>query len=145
MVFPWQMSKNTPTPILRKKKKNAPLPSGNQSMGLAERKIEAETCKAEAHAEYWQTKNAQMLGELVPRDEFERQIAARSALFRSDMESFCMSIPNDVVAMVNGDATKIPDLQEFLLRKIANVLGRYAFDPVFNSTTKTAKEVEVDK
>jgi hypothetical protein len=102
-----------------------------QAKGVAEAKAAAEARKAAAQATHWETKTQQLLGNLVPRDEFERQIAARSALFRSDMEAFCLSIPGEVVAVVGGDPTKIPDLQQFLTRRMAAVLGRYARESVF--------------
>lgn len=109
------------------------LAEPEQAQGVAEAKAAAEARKAAAQATHWETKTQQLLGNLVARDEFERQIAARSALFRSDMEQFCLSIPGEVVAVVGGDPTKIPDLQQFLTRRMSAVLGRYAREAVFKT------------
>ena len=66
-----------------------------------------------------------LAGELVPRDIFEHELAARAVIFNSDLENFVHGKTVEMIALVGGDQTKAPDLIAFLLAEKARILGRY--------------------
>jgi hypothetical protein len=54
--------------------------------------------------------NATLLKEML-----DRELAKRTAFLRNDFEVFCRTRAAEIVALVNGDPGKIPDLVTYLL------------------------------
>jgi hypothetical protein len=97
----------------------------------AEDKARAELEISQEKVEHLRMKNKVAAGLYVPRDSFERELAQRAIVFKSDMEAFCRSKAPDIVALVGGDKDRIPDLIEYLLGESATWLNRYAADREF--------------
>jgi hypothetical protein len=93
---------------------------------LQHEKLVAEIDKTKAQARHWSMKAEIFTGAYVPKDLFEKELAKRCALFKNDLETFARSEAPEFVACVAGDPGKISDLIELMLRKIENVLSRYA-------------------
>ena len=91
-------------------------------------KSAAEARKVSAQAEHWEIKTKILRGEYVERSAFERALARRAAVFKSDIENFIRNNCGEMIAMVAGDATRMPDLIEFWLEQSENWLARYAED-----------------
>jgi hypothetical protein len=64
-------------------------------------------------------------GGYVKTSLFERSLAQRAAIFKSDVESFIRSHASEMCHIVEGDDLKIPDLIDFWLEKSAVWIGRY--------------------
>lgn len=64
-------------------------------------------------------------GQLVPRDAFEMELAARATIFRTDAENFFRSQAPAMVNLVSGDQQKIPELMSFCIDALEQWLSRY--------------------
>jgi hypothetical protein len=93
---------------------------------LAEQKAAAELEKIRAQARHWDTKTKIELGQYVPREEWDRELAARARVFKSDIENFIRSEASELIRMVDGDPDKAPDLIDYYLRQAEAWLDRYS-------------------
>jgi len=98
---------------------------------IQQEKSRAEADKLKAQAEHWQIKTAIAKGLYVEKDAFERELARRAAVFRSDIEVFIRSQAVGIINLVSGDATKAPDLIEFMLDQAEGWLDRYSGEKEF--------------
>ncbi len=92
-------------------------------------KQEADTRRAVAQAKHWELRTKVDSKAYVPRDLFERELAARALVFKSDLLVFCRSQAAEIIARVNGDATMAPELIDYLVGQVEVFLDRYARDP----------------
>ena len=86
----------------------------------------AEARKVAAQAEHWEIKTRILRGEYVERVAFERALARRAAVFKSDIENFIRNYAGEMIALAKGDATRTPDVIEFWLNESEKWLARYA-------------------
>lgn len=93
---------------------------------LQQAKIDAETRKLKAQAEHWEIRTKTLSGQFVEKSWFERELAARAAVFRSDIENFFRSEASAIVAMVGGDPARTSDLSEFMMGRVEEWLARYS-------------------
>lgn len=93
---------------------------------LQRQKLIADAKKATAQASHWDLKTRVQAGEYIPRDEFERALAARAMVLKNDLQIFFRSLGAEIIQVVDGDAAKTPDLIDFALEKLEVCLGRYA-------------------
>lgn len=91
-------------------------------------KREAETRKARAQAAHWELKTKIDAGLYVPRDLFERELAARARIIKSDLLSFCRSTAPGIIALVHGDENLTPDLIDYMTEQVLICLDRYSRD-----------------
>ncbi len=91
----------------------------------------AEARKVSAQADHWEIKTKILRGEYVERAVFERALARRAAVFKSDIENFIRNYAGEMIALVGGDATRAPDLIESWLEKSEQWLARYAEEREF--------------
>lgn len=91
----------------------------------------AEARKVKAQAEHWEIKTKILRGEYVERAAFERALARRAAVFKSDIENFIRNYAGEMIALAKGDATHTPDVIEFWLDGAEKWLARYAEDQEF--------------
>lgn len=98
-----------------------------------ERKSEAETTKIEKQAAYWEHKMLVESGKYVPREQMEHELAARAAYLRTDFENFGRSRAAEMVAIVDGDPAKTPELLDFFLKSSSDWLDRYAKQKEFTA------------
>ena len=85
-----------------------------------------------------------MRGSYVPKFEFERALAQRATLIKSDHDAFSRSKAGEIIALVNGDLEKTPDLIEYLLDQFEQFLGRYAEDREWRTAQPDEVEAEID-
>lgn len=116
----------------------------DDSERLAEDKQRAETRKAKAQAEHWELKTKIAKGLFVPRDAFERELAQRAMIFKTDAEAFCRTQAAMIIGLVAGDKDKTPDLTEFMLGAVAGWLNRYSADREFTVPVASPDEIIVD-
>jgi hypothetical protein len=120
----------------------------NNPEAIMKRRSEAEARKIEAQAEHWELKSKIESGNYVPKETFERALAQRAMLFKSDLEAFARGQAPEIIQFVNGDNDKIPDLIEYMLDQFEQFLGRYAEDREFvvplsqNSTALDHEKVD---
>jgi hypothetical protein len=107
-------------------------------------KAQAERDKVKEQVENLRWKNKIAAGLYVPRDFFERELAQRAIVFKSDLEAFCRSKAQEIVSLVGGDKERIPDLIDFMLREVAAWLNRYAADREFTVPAPTIESVLTD-
>lgn len=110
------------------------FPQGQQA--AADRKMAAQ-------AEHWEIKTKIMRGEYVERVAFERGLAQRALVFKNDIENFVRNYAGEMVALVAGDASRVPDLINFWLDESEKWLHRYSEDREFkvpSSVNFTNKE-----
>jgi hypothetical protein len=101
-------------------------------MADRDHKQAAEARKVKAQAEHWEIKTKIMRGEYVERVAFERALARRAAVFKSDIENFIRNYSGESIALTGGDATKTPDLIDFWLFHAEQWLARYAENVEFD-------------
>lgn len=104
--------------------------SGNLDK-FQEKKLAAETRKAEAQADLSEMKARAASGSWVPKTDHERDLARRAALFRTDLETFARSEASEIVDLVSGDAGKIPELVTWLLARFDGFLANYSAERAF--------------
>lgn len=93
---------------------------------LSEATARATLEKLQAQARHWTTKTQIELGEYVHRNRWDRELAARAKVFRSDMENFIRAQAPEIIRTVEGDPEKTPDLIEFYLDHLEAWLDRYS-------------------
>ncbi len=98
---------------------------------LQKDRLDAAKRKEIAQARHWEIKTNILEGEFVPKDFFERELAKRAAVFKSDLENFARSESAGIINLVAGDAGKGPDLIEYMLARIGRFLERYAEEKEF--------------
>jgi Asp-tRNA(Asn)/Glu-tRNA(Gln) amidotransferase A subunit family amidase len=93
---------------------------------LQRERAEADLQKTRAQAQHWETKTRLELGELVSREEWDRELASRARIFRSDIENFIRSEAGELIRMVEGNADKTPVMIDYYLRAVELWLNRYS-------------------
>jgi len=111
---------------------------------IQQEKARAEADKLKAQAEHWQIKTAIARGLYVEKDTFERELARRAAVFRSDGENFCRSQAPGIISLVSGDAAKTPELIDYMLDHLEGWLDRYASEQKFTVPPPTATVMNDD-
>jgi len=96
------------------------------------KKREAEIRKVVAQAEHWELKTKTESGLYVPKDLYEKNMAARAKVLKSDLLGFCRSEAPDIVNKVEGNPELIPDLIQFMTERVLNCLNRYCEENVVN-------------
>ena len=86
----------------------------------------AEARKVSAQAEHWEIKTRILRGEYIERSSFDRALARRAAVFKSDIENFIRTHCGEMINIVKGNSIYLPDVTEFWLDESEKWLGRYA-------------------
>ena len=102
----------------------------------------AETRKLIAQAEHWELKSKIARGHYVPKDTFERELAHRAMVFKSDGEAFFRAGAVARIKLVGGDPEKAPDMIEHDLNAFYLWLNRYAADREFVVPAAAPEEAE---
>ncbi len=98
---------------------------------LQRERAQAETKRAVAQAEHWELKNKVASGAYILYCEYERDLAGRITILKSDAENFARSSAGEIIRCVNGDPAKTPDLIDMLLISVRSWLVRYSSDREF--------------
>lgn len=93
---------------------------------LQQEKTDAEARKLRAQAEHWEIKTKALSGQYVDKEWFERELAARASVFRSDIENFFRSEASAMISLVGGDPVKAPDLTDHMMKRVEEWLARYS-------------------
>jgi hypothetical protein len=111
---------------------------------LAETKSRSEAEILASKALIFKSKADAASGLYVLRDEFEKALAQRAAIFKADLEGFCRGRASEIINLVSGDAVRIPDLIEYMLSRMEEVLARYSEDKPINVPAMQAPPDESD-
>jgi hypothetical protein len=110
------------------------------------RRAEAEISEYDARIKKIKAETAE--GKYIERYEYERSLAQRAALLKSDIDAFIRGTADEMIRLVDGDPEKTPDLIEHMLNQFQRCLGRYAEEREFAvpsaSSASSAKTVEGD-
>jgi hypothetical protein len=120
-------------------------------------KMALEVRHLSAKVSHQELKNDILLGKFVPKDLFERELAARAAVFKTDIENFARSQASGIIALVAGDLKKISELIDFILSQGETWLARYTESQEFtvspedyerilaHATTEDDEDTDTDK
>lgn len=103
---------------------------------LSVERAQAELEKTKAQARHWDTKTKIELGQYVPRAEWDRELAARAHIFKSDIENFIRSEARSFINLVGGDPEKAPELIEFYLNQVEIWIDRYTQKKTWRAEVK---------
>jgi hypothetical protein len=129
-------------------------PSGGKLLDKAQKdKLDVETREKLARARHWELRVGSLEQKLIPRETVETDLAARASIFRTDGENFFRSQAPAIINIVDGDATKTPDLIDFCLNAFEHFLSRYlqeeefkvdvtAYEKIFEQAGKDETEEE---
>lgn len=93
---------------------------------MQDEKKTAEAKKLEAQAKHWEIKTNILEEKYIEKSVYERDLANRAMLLKSDGDNFFRSMAAEIVSMVDGDIELVADLIEFCLKKWESFLGRYS-------------------
>lgn len=99
---------------------------------LANEKAEAELRKIKAQAELAENKARILSGQLVEKDLFYGELAARALIFKSDLVNFFRAEASNMIAIVQGDPKKAPDLMDLCFAALEKALSHYSSEAEFN-------------
>lgn len=85
-----------------------------------------EARKIKAQAKHWEVKAAILRGEYIERAAYERALARRATIFKSDGENFFRVNAGEIINIVKGDPALAPDLIDFCLGQFETWLHRYS-------------------
>lgn len=105
-----------------------PLDKGGSLQRL---KLEAETKRLEAQAAMAEHKVKILSGSWITIQEHERELTARAQLFRTDLRNFARSSVGEIIATVDGNPDRAPELMEYMLDHVDEFLDRYARETEF--------------
>lgn len=136
---------------LKKADGSTPQKQRTESDKIAEEAADARRRRELAQAAKLEHELDALKGKLVPRDMFEGELAARAAIFRSDLENFFRGQIPAMVNIVSGDPSKIPELNTFCMDALEEQLSRYlqkeefkvdvaAYQKIFERSERTAEE-----
>lgn len=107
-------------------------------------KIRAETRSASARADYTEIRTKAALGEYVPRDAFERELAARAMILTSDADNWRHATAAQVIDLVSGDHARLPDLLEFMRTAHESWFARYTEQREFSIIMPSSSSLTPD-
>lgn len=105
----------------------------NQLDGIQKDRITEEIRKTRAQAYLTELRAAEAAGTLMPKDAFEKEIAARATIFRSDGTNWIHSEAPNVIEAVAGSPELLPDLIALMLTGLERWLARYIDDRDFTA------------
>lgn len=107
------------------RKDGSPAPV-NELDEIRARKERAAADREEYQARLAAVKAAVAEGRYVERGQVEHQLAARAAIFKSDGVNWVQANAGQIIAVVEGDPVKAPDLVEMMLKSLEAWLDRYS-------------------
>lgn len=93
---------------------------------IQQQKASAETRKINAQAELQEIKAKVLSGAYVPKDLFERELAARAAVFRGDAENYVRGSAGAIISAVEGNPLMIEDLVSLMMEQVEVWMSRYS-------------------
>lgn len=103
-------------------------PIGGRMEGIQEERLNSEARKIRFQADIAETRSKLLAGNYIEKVEFERALAQRALLFKSDIETFCNGAAAGIINLVGGDPLKTSDLIQYMREQGSNWLDRYAID-----------------
>lgn len=89
-------------------------------------------------AERQRVKLARERGEVMARADFEREVAARAQFFRGELEQIPATVVPDLVALVGGDESKIPQASRLLSEALTTAMDAWSREREFVVTLEDA-------
>ena len=93
---------------------------------MQRQKAEAETRRAKALAQVAEAKAKELDGAYVLRAEFDRALAQRALLFKTDLTNLIYDLLPEICAILDGDVEAIPEAIQVGLGRLETALARYA-------------------
>ena len=106
-----------------------------EASDLQHKLLEADLQKKRAQALHWETKARIERDLYIEKAQYNSDLAARAALFKSDLENLARSKAAGIVELVKGDSRYVPDLIEMLIREFERITGRYSVPKVWPRRT----------
>lgn len=91
-------------------------------------------------AERARLKLAKEQGELMPRAQHEDELSARALFFKSEIESFGFRKAGEIIALVHGDESKLPELMRWWDDNTADWMDAWAADRDFGTAVDELPE-----
>lgn len=89
-------------------------------------KVLADARRSKAMARLAEERARRESGRYVPKEDFDRALAARAIILKQDLTNLAYSEAAAVVAKADGDQSRIPEVADFMLGKFMAMLARYA-------------------
>ena len=104
-------------------------PDGSRSAArgtLQEEKLREEIDRIKRDGELKKHKLREALGEVVPRDQVEIELAARASFLRSDLKNIGRAGVMDIIKTVKGDPQKAAAFVSWWIVAVDEIMDRYA-------------------
>lgn len=105
---------------------------------LQSRKLRAEIDRLEGQARITRVRERVMSGAYMPRADAERDLARRAAFLKNDISFFIYAEAPRLVAFVDGDPEKVPEVIGLWIDAVDEWLARYAEDRPWGATVPFA-------
>ena len=83
-------------------------------------------------------------GLLMPRAQYEEDLAARAMFFKSEVDSFGFRKAGEIIALVNGDESKLPDLLKWWAAQTADWMDAWGADRQFVANEEETGDIGED-
>ena len=92
---------------------------------LKRQKLQAERDRTRYQAERESLELEARRGELVPKAQYERDLAQRLRYFKQDLRQFAKNIAAETLHLLEAPEDRLPELKTLLLQRVEGVLNRY--------------------
>lgn len=83
-------------------------------------------------------------GLLMPRAQYEEDLAARAMFFKSEVDSFGFRKVGEIIALVNGDESKLLDLLKWWAKQTADWMDAWVSDRQFVANEEETGDIGED-
>lgn len=94
-------------------------------------RLSADADLKKVQAERQRLKLLREQGQLMPREDHERDLASRATFFKSEIEAFIIRTAPDAIALVEGDESRVQDLVHFWQERTADWMDAWSQDREF--------------
>ncbi len=108
-------------------------------------RIKADAENKRIMAERGRLKLERELGNVIYREDYERELAARAQFFKREIETFGSRLGADIINLVVGDEHTLPLFNEFWQEQTASWMDGWSSDRTFvlgESPQEEAEEIE---
>lgn len=92
---------------------------------LKRQKLQAERDRTRYQAERESLELEARRGELVPKAQYERDLAQRLRYLKQDLRQFAKTIASETLHLLEAPEDRLPEVKTLMLQKIEGVLNRY--------------------
>ena len=81
-------------------------------------------------------------GLLMPRSEHEQDLASRALFFKSELENFGLLLGPELILLLGGDESKLPEFLEWWENKTAELMDAWSQDREFTTPDEPEAEAQ---